>query len=126
MLALSIISVVIANTTVDPNTIYIIIGVVVLLFIILASSSGSGVKTGKKFCLYCGGRVNYPVRLNSPKVPLNSPSSKNAFSKGSRFNNPTFSNPSKSPNLRINRGIGNDPIITGTGKMLCPHCRSQL
>jgi hypothetical protein len=126
MLVFSIISVVLADTKQDPNTIYVIIGVVILFFIIVASSSGSEVKTEKKYCPYCARQVNYPSRLNRPKARQNSPGSKDAFVRGRKLNNPNLSSPTKTPNPRLNRRISNDPIIKGDGKMLCPHCRRQL
>ena|SRR5436305_12471222 len=110
-----IISVAFANTTADPNAIYVIIGIVILFFIIMASSGTSAKKVVKKyFCPHCHRQINFtasPIR-NFQKYP---PTARG------QGNNLRLSNQLKKIYPRVNA-----PIQRIGGKMYCPYCKKEI
>ena len=105
-----------ANTTTDPNAIYVlIIGIVVLFFIILASSGTSAKKVVKKYyCPHCHRQINY----TAPQIR---PIQQNPRSTRGQVNKPPFSNRPKAMYPRVNA-----PVQKRGSKKYCPYCKKEI
>ena len=148
MVALSVISVTSASTTEDSNLIYVIIGAFVVLLLMAGSSGNFAAK--KKYCPFCGGKINYdsiPLGIYSTSYPLSNRSD------GKQppmiqplkqppmeqpFNQPSIIQPLKQPPMgqpfnqprttypRHDNKEENLPVVRNNGKMYCPHCKQML
>ena len=102
---LSIISLALAASTVDPGT---VIGITLIILIIIGIASSGQKRLVKQFCPYCSRRINYaapvarPVR--TPPAALKS-----------RGNTPLMTNRSKQMTSSTYGRRGNSPILSVMG-----------
>lgn len=114
---MSSISVTIANTAVDPNAAYGIIGFVILFFIIMAIIASPGKKLKKKYCPYCRRQINYSSPLIRPVKPI----MKSPLATRGQVNKPILQNGPRPIYPRVNA-----PVLRKGTKMYCPYCKGQL
>lgn len=107
-----------ASATMDPNTAYILIGVVVVvfLFLLMASSSGTAAKrvVKKYYCPHCNRQINFTA---PPGRPVQN-QSLSASARG-RGNTPHLQPRPVSPRI-------NAPVQRRGGKIYCPYCRKEI
>jgi hypothetical protein len=121
MLTISSISIALASTTADPTMIYVIIGVVVLVFLILASAGTSAPTRRKQYCPYCRRQINY-------SVPLNTPQRRHPVSAHNQAHNRLLANrPGQIPRSH-NRteSVPVPPVQRRGGNIYCPYCQGKL